>query len=265
MSFSSTGLLAGKPQAAGLFSFTIQVSGANGSISAGAFSLEVDKTVVLPHFAAGGSYTTLICAVNTGARVEHVAVAFRGDNGTPISLSITGAGNVTSVAANVAAGGMQCFEAANPQGPTIGGSAVVTSDPDIAIQALFRNAAVDGNYYEASVPPSNGGIEFAIPFDATVFPATGSQIFTGVAIANFDSAKTAHLTCTARDNTGKVIPNAISPPALNPSGHWADYRFPALNGSRGTLNCTSDTTVGMIGLRFLGYGAFSSLPVITLE
>jgi hypothetical protein len=60
-----------------------------------------------------------------------------------------------------------------------------------------------------------------------------------------------------------VIPNAINVPVLNPLGHWADYLFPALNGVRGTIDCSSNNSIAGIGLRFIGTKAFSSLPVIT--
>jgi hypothetical protein len=36
----------------------------------------------------------------------------------------------------------------------------------------------------------------------------------------------------------------------------------ALTGARGALDCTSNTTVSAIGLRFVGSDEFSSLPII---
>lgn len=101
-----------------------------------------------------------------------------------------------------------------------------------------------------------------MPFDDTVFAADGSQIYTGLAIANLDSGTTANVSCVARDSTGTVIPDAVPSQSLNPLGHWAGYLFPPLAGLRGTLACTSNTQIGAIGIRSLGANALSSLPVI---
>jgi hypothetical protein len=219
------------------------------------------ETLVASHFAAGGSYTSVICALNAANRPARFSEAFRDDNGNPASLSIEGAGAVNSVSTTLPARGMACYDASNPNGSAISGSGLTTADPGVTVQALFRNASPDGRYYEASVASGSGGSEQMMPFDATTFAPTGAPIFTGVAIANMDASRAANVTCTARDADGNVIPGAVSIPLLGPGGHWAGYQFPALTGLRGTLDCVSNTKIGMIGLRFLGAGAFSSLPV----
>jgi len=43
--------------------------------------------------------------------------------------------------------------------------------------------------------------------------------------------------------------------------HWANYLFQTLQGKRGTLDCSSNTKNGAIGIRALG-DSISSLPVI---
>jgi hypothetical protein len=128
------------------------------------------------------------------------------------------------------------------------------------METLFRNYS-GGNYYEAAVPVSVSGQEVLIPYDATTFAPTGAQIYTGVAIANTDNYNQASIVCQAINSSGAVIPNAVTVPTLAVLGHWANYLFPALNGTRGTLDCVSNTDIAAIGLRFLGNNAFSSLPV----
>jgi hypothetical protein len=131
------------------------------------------------------------------------------------------------------------------------------------IQALFRDDS-NKTYYEAAVPSNVGSKEFVIPFDATTF-ANGVPFVTGLAIANLDAVNVANVTCVARDSNGSTIPNVFTaetgPPPLNPSGHWSSFTFPALNGLRGTIDCTSNTVIAATALHFLG-AAFSSLPVI---
>jgi hypothetical protein len=221
-----------------------------------------EETLVAPHFAAGGTYTSVICALNAANRPARFSEAFRDDNGNAASLAIDGMGSVTSVSTTIPARGMACYDAANPNSSAVSGSALTTADPGVTVQSLFRNASADGHYYEASVASGPGASELVMPFDATTFAPTGAPIFTGVAIANMDGSRAANVTCTARDADGNVIPGAVSIPVLGPGGHWAGYQFPSLSGLRGTLDCASNTKIGVIGLRFLGAGAFSSLPVM---
>ncbi len=121
------------------------------------------------------------------------------------------------------------------------------------------------NYFEAAVPSNAGSNEFMIPFDAATFAATGDRFYTGFAVANLDATNQATITRIARDPNGTLIPNAFTaatgPLVLAASGHWAGYLFPALAGKRGTIDCTSNTTIAATALRF-GTNAFSSLPVI---
>ena len=112
------------------------------------------------------------------------------------------------------------------------------------------------------MPASEGYSGFIIPFDASTFPPTGGSLYTGFAVANLNPSQAVHVMCTARDQWGTVIPNAVTIPELKPSGHYASYLFPALTGKRGTLDCTADTLVSAIALRSVGTDAFSTLPVI---
>ncbi len=218
----------------------------------------------LPHFAAQDIWTTGIFVVNTGNASAQYSIAFHQDSGAPVTLPFaTGASN--NIAGTLLPFASAYYEASNPSAPLISGWAQITADPAIVIQALFRENS-SGTYYEAAVPSTAGSREFEIPFDATTFAATGDQFFTGFAIANLDPSHNATVTCTARDGSGNVIPNAFTavtgPPQLAPLGHWAGYLFPALTGMRGTIDCVSTTFVAGTALRFIGTNAFSSLPVI---
>jgi len=222
-------------------------------------------TGVLPHLAAGGSYVTGFYVVNSSNQPANFSISFYDDKGNPVSLPFNGLGTLATLSDTVVANGASYYETGNPQGPLLAGSGVITSGASITIQALFRHQGADNTYYEAAVPSSTGNTEFEIPFDATTFAPTGAQIYTGIAMANLDPMQHTNVLCTARNSLGIVIPNAVVVPALNPLGHWANYLFPALFGLRGTLNCTSKTKIGAIGLRALGNDAISSLPVIPIR
>ena len=143
----------------------------------------------------------------------------------------------------------------------LSGSGVIQSSPGLTVQTLIRHSSpTTGALYEASVPSGTGSFIAQVAFDATTL--NGTQIYTGVAITNINAASTAVVTCVAKDNAGTVIAGAVTLSAIAPSGHWAEYNFPALVGKRGTLECTSTTRIGVIGLRFLGVDAISTLPVV---
>jgi hypothetical protein len=218
---------------------------------------------VLPHYAVGGSFVTGFSVVNTGSQPANFIISFRDDSGNP--ASIPSVGSLTSLSDTIVANGAKYYEVGTPQGPLQAGSVQIMADPTITIQGLFRRLGSDNSYYEVAVPSSSGLNEFEIPFDDTTFAATGAQIYTGFAIANLDTNNSANVTCTARDATGNIIPEAVTVPALNPLGHWAGYAFPALLGQRGTLDCASNTRIGAIGLRALGTNGISSLPVIPIR
>ncbi len=221
-------------------------------------------TKVLPQFAVGAGFVSDFYVVNSGTATARFSIAFHEGNGNPVALPFTGLGNLSTLSGSVPAGGASYYEAGTPQGAALSGSAVITSDPAITIQALFRRRGSDGSYYEAAVPATAGSNRILVPFDATTFGGNGDQIYTGFAVANLGASNSASVACTARNSLGNDIPGAISAPVLNPLGQWANYLFPALTGLRGTLDCTSNTTIGAIGIRALGTNAISSLPVISL-
>ncbi len=218
------------------------------------------STSALAHFAAGSTWTTGIFVVNTGSQAAQFSITFYNDDGTPAILPFS-TGATGTLAGAIPGNGSAYFAAANPQGNLVSGWANITADSSLVVQALFRSD-VAGTFYEAAVPSSSGAKEFLIPFDATTFSPTGAPFYTGFAVANLDSS-TAAVTCTARDSGGAAIPNGVTVPALSPMGHWANYLFPALTGKRGTIDCSSNTNVSAVALRFIGGNAFSSLPIVS--
>jgi hypothetical protein len=217
-------------------------------------------SAALAHFAAGDTWTLGIFVLNNDSQPAEFSIAFYDDFGNSVTLPFS-SGPDRKLGGTVPANGSAYFEAGDPQGPLAAGWSQITADPSIIVQALFRNNA-NGTYYEAAVPSGSGSREFLVPFDATNFVATGAPFYTGFAIANLEQAA-ANITCTARDSSGSIIPNAVAVPQLRPLGHWAGYLFPALTGKRGSIDCTSNTNIVATALRLIGTSAFSSLPVIT--
>jgi hypothetical protein len=222
-------------------------------------------TALLPHVDTGNSFVTGFYVVNSSSSPAKFSISFHGNDGSPILVPFGGAlGSLTTLSDTVPGSGAKYYEAGDPNNPDVQGSGLITADPSITIQAIFRRLTAN-IYYEAAVPASSGANEIQIPFDATTFQGNGSQIYTGFAIANMDASNTANVTCTARDSQGNVIANAVSVPALSSNGHWAKASFDGLKGLQGTIDCSSNTKIGAIAIRALGLDTISTLPVIVLR
>jgi sugar lactone lactonase YvrE len=219
---------------------------------------------VIPHFAAGGSYVTGLYVINKSASPQTFSINFYNDAGTQIAVPTTG-GTTTGMTLTdtIAALGTGYYELGvlTPNGTALGGSAVIQSSPSLLVQGLFRHQGAGPSPYEAAVQSTVGSFEAEFAFDGTTYAPSGLQVETGVAVANIDQGNAATITCVARDNTGTVISNAFTVPTLNPLGHFASVSFPALTGLRGTVDCTSNTRIGVVALRAIG-DAISTLPVI---
>jgi len=218
----------------------------------------------LPHIAVNGQYTTSFYLINTSTFNSNYRLDFLNDNGQPLNIPVTGQGFVDHVAGSLAGGASAYFEAGDSSMQTVGGSALITADPSIGVQAMFRHGVQDASgkhYYEAAVEATTGSTEFQIPFDATTFAPTNEQTYTGIAIGNLDGSTSATINCTARDSGGNTIANAIPPLVIAAKGHWAGFDFPQLLGKRGTIDCVGSTTIGAVALHTFINGANSSLPV----
>jgi hypothetical protein len=176
----------------------------------------------VPHVAFGGEWTTDFFAVNVEMLAGYWSITFYGDSGSPVALPFTGGlGNLSTLTASVPAQGRKDYEAGNATWPVQGGWALVTSDETMETRAIFRRATPNGAYYEAAVPTGETYSGFVVPFDATTFAPTGAPLYTGFALANVNPSAVSHVVCTARDDLGVVIPNALTIPVLNPMGHYA--------------------------------------------
>jgi hypothetical protein len=217
---------------------------------------------ILPQLAFGGQWTTGLSAVSSGTAPSSFSVSFYGDAGASLVLPFTGGlGNLSTLTDTVAPGGMKYYEVENPSMGDQSGWALVTADDSLTAQATFRRHTADGHFYEAAVPSTGGFSRFVMPFDVTTFAPAGAQLFTAFAVVNLNPSASAHFVCTARNQSGVLIPNAVSIPTLGPLGHYTAFNFPLLTG-RGTLDCSADTLVSAIGLRSIGGDAISTLPVI---
>ena len=218
-------------------------------------------TGALAQIADGGTLTSGIFVLNTTGNTANYSIQFYDDNGNFLTLPFA-TGSTSLLSGTLPPHGSVYIETTGTSQPPMDGSGQITADTGVVVQALFRNL-VSGVYYEAAVPSTPGGKQIMFPYDDTTFATNGQPFVTGIAIANLDGATAATVLCTAYSSEGKIVSNGYLPvPVLQANGHWAGYSFDALVGSRGTIQCSSNTNLSATSLRFLG-NEISSLPVVT--
>jgi hypothetical protein len=235
-----------------------------GAVASNALTFTI-ASLGLPHFQVGGGFVMSFYVLNSGNQPGSFTINFNDDTGHPLAIPFTGLSTTASLSDTIGANGAKYYESGSYTAPALAGSAVISASQSITIHAFLRRLGSDGSYYEAAIPATIGYNELQIPFDATIFAANGSQIFTGFAILNLDPVNSANVVCTARDSVGNLIPNAVSLPALNALGHFAGYLFPALNNLRGTLDCSSNTKIAAVALHTIGANSISSFPIIPIR
>ena len=236
-----------------------------GDLTVNSLTLNGPVTSSLPHFVFGGGFVMAFYALNNNDQPAAFTINFYDDAGKAATLPFSSRGPSTTLTDTLPPRGANYYEAGTFTTALVEGSGMLAVTPGVTVQALMRRQGSDGSFYEAAVEPAAGYTEFLLPFDATIFSTNGSQIYTGFAIANLDPSNAAAVNCTARNSNGDVVSSAVPVPALSPLGHWANYLFPLLTGLRGTLDCTSTTTIGAIAIRAIGTNAISTLPVIPVH
>ena len=252
----------GSVAVAGL-SFTVEEGAASslGLISAGSMA----------QLASGGYWTTTITLVNTGSSQAQARLSFFDDNGNPLALQLSFPSSSGGAIPQVLLLASTLDRTLNPgaelviqttganSAPTLVGWAQLLTNGAIGGFAVFSQAIGSANQ-EAEVPLENrnaGG--YVVPFDDTNGGATG------IALANV-SAQAANTAITIRDATGAVIlTDTLTLPAMGHTSFDLVSRYASSTAQRrGTLEFSTPVAgqISVLGLKFNGTGAFSTIPAI---
>jgi hypothetical protein len=227
------------------------------NLAAGASS----GTQVIPHFAAGGGWTTQIVLLNPTAVIQTGTIQFLDGGvvtpptpGAPTTVNIDGTpGTTTSY--SVAANSSKKFLITGASPGTASGSVrivpAVAGGPVPTPLVIFSYKPESITVSEAGVPVTMGA---AFRMFAQLSPA--AKISTGVAIAN-PTAVAGTVTLTLTDLNGVQIAQTNPPLALPASGQIAKFLdqvafTPSLAGQtvEGVLRITTDlTSISVVGLR----------------
>jgi sugar lactone lactonase YvrE len=252
----------GSVAVAGL-SFTVEEAAASitGLASAGSMA----------QLASAGYWTTTITLVNTGSSPAQARLSFFDDNGNPLALPLSFPSPSGGAIPLVLLLASTLDRTVNPgaelviqttganSSPTLVGWAQLLSNGAVGGYAVFSQA-IGGANQEAEVPLENrnaGG--YVVPFDNT----NGSA--TGIALANI-SAQAANTAITIRDDTGAVIlTDTLTLPVMGHTSFDLVSRYASSTAQRrGTLEFRTPTAgqISVLGLKFNGTGAFSTIPAI---
>jgi uncharacterized repeat protein (TIGR01451 family) len=206
-------------------------------------------TIVLPHFADGGGWTTQILLVNPTDTQLTGSVQFLDNKGAAANLSVGGQTS-NSFAYSIPARSAQKFLTGGAGAQTLHGSVRVIPVAGAAPAGLlvfsYKPSAVTVG--EAGVPPMSGNA-------FRMYVETASDTDSGIAVSNLSSSP-ASITLDITDFTGSPVSGISAVTiALPASGQGADLLsdlFPSLqNPFKGILRITTTSSSGIsvVGLR----------------
>jgi len=281
LTLSTSGVLSAQSPVAGPYNLTINVSDSTGAQSSQSVTLTIQAgpstvTQFFPHLADGGTsdtWQTEFLLINENATTVNASLVFHMDlpaTALPIGVPALGKVSQTGKVAIPPNGSVLFRTSGLSSSPLVEGWAEIQSSLALSGQALFRRHAPDGNYYEGAVPlVSSAPTSFEIPFDGTSYTtASGGAVafLTGVAFANPNSGASATVSCSAYDASGDLLGANLLLTQVPAFGHTAmslESTLPVLGTNRGLLACNSTQPVGVLGLRFFGAFALSSVPITT--
>ena len=205
-------------------------------------------TQVIPHFAAGGGFTTQILLVNPTALAQTGTIEFREAGGGLTVVNIDGAPGsganyavapngvmkflITAASASLAQGSVRVLPAGGGQSPTP--------------FALFSYKPAGITVSEASVPVTMGSA-----FRMYVELSPASLINSGIAIANA-SGISGNVTLSVTDLNGSLVASrTLTLGAYGQIVDFLDNLIPSLAGQslQGVLRITTSLPISVIGLR----------------
>ena len=210
-------------------------------------------TQVVPHFAAGGGWTTQIILVNPTATVQTGSIQFFDPAGLATTVTIDGVSG-TSASFSVAANSSKKFLTTGASPGTASGSVriVPTANGPVPTPLVIFSYKPDTvTVAEAGVPVTTG-----TTFRMFAQLSASQQIATGVAIAN-PTAVAGTVTLTLYDLNGAQIATTNPPLTLPAGGQLAKFidqlaMTPSLAGQtvQGVLRITTTlSSISVVGLR----------------
>jgi hypothetical protein len=212
------------------------------------------------HFASGGGWETIITLINKGTASAQAQVNFYDESGNPATVPLDfpqGGATVNgpNYTASIKPGAVAVIESQGGTNTSVG-SVQLLSDGKVSGFLIFRylptvqEAAVDLQVQPAPI--------YTLPFDNT------GGISTGIALSATSASPTT-VQLVIQDDKGTLITTDTI--TLSSRGHFSfvlGTRYTAAAGIRGTIQFQSPagSQIGIIGIRALATGAYTTIPPI---
>jgi hypothetical protein len=215
----------------------------------------------IPQVADGNGWKTTIVLVNTDSDPAPFTVTFRNAYGVPVAMPLNGIGPVTEYSDVIPAGGSRTIETQGTAANLIQGWGEVIAGKSINGTAIFRQHAAGSVDTEGAVPlKASAGKHFLVPFDNT------QGFVTAMAMLNPDSAQTAHVSTTFRDENGQLISTQSIVLAVGSRQAFVlPTQFPELANVRGVAEFSSAVEISALGLRASPRYTLASIEPIDLS
>jgi hypothetical protein len=238
--------------AAIIFSLSI----AHGQV--GVQTAAIQNLLILPHYAIGAEWQSVIKIINSSQTTQSVKVMFFGIHGMPQTVSLSGIGTVDNASRAIPANGTWELQPTTDAGLLIHGCVLIQRDStEVVASVLFRSRVSGRPDFESAVPGILLGNKFGLSFDNT------NGYSTGIALQNLDTLSNL-LNVKIYDQNGVAISDRNFIGLLELSGNdrmvfsmtdkWA---FTA--GKKGIIIFDNFRPFVAMGLWFNPGGAFSTI------
>jgi hypothetical protein len=222
----------------------------------GLFALTVLRADgVITHLAAGQGWSTTITVVNTTSFAEPVTVWFWADDGSALTLNVTGLGAYPGVSFQLSPNGMGIAEVTGDPNQVQQGYATVVGRT-VSGNAIFRWHVAGNPDFEASVPITATVEKIVFPFD------NSNGFYMGIALVTTAEWRP-HV--TIRDASGNTITQTSAPAVAHRAYLMRDV-YPETDGIVGTIefdafdsDSNPQPVIMAIALRFNPTGPFTTL------
>ncbi len=216
--------------------------------------------LMIPQIVDGAGWSTSILLVNTDAEAAPFTLKFWQPDGTPLPVTLEGAGSVSEFSDTIPVGGIRVLKTAGPDWAVAQGWAEIIAARSIGGAEIFSQTSMNGNS-EASVPIAPTlGRRFLLPFDDTI------GFYTGLALVNPGPAPSTVAVAIRDENGDSIVSGSVVLPAHGQKALMLREAFPDVHDHRGVAEFVStDADLAAIGLRFNPGGTFTSFEPIVPE
>ena len=223
-------------------------------------ALPTTATVYVPHFAAGGGWTTQVILVNPTHATISGSVQFFGSGSeteaaAPATLTLADGRNGSEFTYAIPPRSATRLRTSDPSGPLEVGSVRAvpdTSQPAPSGVSIFTSQKDGTTVSEAGVPASTAGAAFRLYVEARGTPGQPHSVRSGIALTNTsDTPTTVSLELTDLDGTATGPTEPLTIPASGHVARFIDEFFPGLpTPFSGILRIASTAPeIAAVGLR----------------